>query len=118
MVSYKALKTMLVMMYHLLYGKLPWFFDVSRQKEQDAIDRILLERDKELDLPNDNRYELDNQLLNTIAKALCYDIEERFQTAEEFIKAIEGEEKIEKKSTRRKILSHNYTSGKEMPKPC
>ena len=106
-----------VMMYHLLYGKLPWFVDVSRQKEQDAIDRILLERDKELDLPNDNRYELDNQLLNTIAKALCYDIEERFQTADEFIKAIEGEEKIEKKSTRRKILSHNYTSGKEMPKP-
>ena len=106
-----------VMMYHLLYGKLPWFVDVSRQKEQDAIDRILLERDKELDLPNDNRYELDNQLLNTIAKALCYDIEERFQTADEFIKAIEGEEKIEKKSIRQKILSQNNTSGKEMPKP-
>ena len=106
-----------VMMYHLLYGKLPWFVDVSRQKEQDAIDRILLERDKELDLPNENRYELDNQLLNTIAKALCYDIEERFQTADEFIKAIEGEEKIEKKSIRQKILSQNNTSGKEMPKP-
>ena len=106
-----------VMMYHLLYGKLPWFVDVSRLNEQDAIDRILLERDHELDLPNDNRYELDDQLLNTIAKALSYDAEDRFQTADGFIKAIDGEIKIDKQSTKRKILSQRNTSDKAIPKP-
>lgn len=106
-----------VMMYHLLYGKLPWFVDVSRLNEQDIIDRILSERDHELDLPNDHRYELDDQLLNTIAKALSYDADDRFQTADEFIKAIDGENKIEKQSTKRKILSQRNTSGKAISKP-
>ena len=76
-----------------------------------------MERDKELDLPNDNRYELDEQLLNTIAKALSYDAEARFQTADEFIKAIDGEIKIDKQSTKRKILSQSNSSDKAIPKP-
>lgn len=101
-----------VMMYHLLYGRLPWFVDMSGYKEDDAIERLLAERDKELDLPNDKRYELDEQLLNTIAKALCYDAEDRFQTADDFIKAIDAEIKVEKQSTKRKILSQTDTSGK------
>lgn len=93
------------MMYHLLYGKLPWFVDVSKIREQDTIDRILTERDKELELTKEDKYELDDQLLNVIAKALSYDSEDRFQSADEFIKAIDGEIKIARQSTKRKILS-------------
>ena len=93
------------MMYHLLYGKLPWFVDVSKMGEQDTIDRILTERDKELELTKEDKYELDDQLLNVIAKALSYDSEDRFQSADEFIKAIDGEIKIARQSTKRKILS-------------
>ena len=93
------------MMYHLLYGKLPWFVDVSKMREQDTIDRILTERDKELELTKEDKYELDDQLLNVIAKALSYDSEDRFQSADEFIKAIDGEIKIARQSTKRKILS-------------
>ena len=94
-----------VMMYHLLYGELPWFVDVSRKRGQDVIDFILAERDKELELAKEDKYELDDQLLNVIAKALSYDAEDRFQSADEFIKAIDGEVKIERQSTKRKILS-------------
>ena len=68
-----------VMMYHLLYGELPWFLDISKKSGLDVIDSILAERDKELELTKEDKYELDDQLLNVIAKALSYDAEDRFR---------------------------------------
>ena len=100
-----------VMMYHLLYGELPWFIDVSRKRGQDVIDSILAERDKELSLTKEDKYELDDQLLNVIAKSLSYDSEDRFQSADEFIKAIDGDVKIERQSTKRKILSQQQSDN-------
>lgn len=100
-----------VMMYHLLYGKLPWFLDVSRKRGQDVIDSILAERDKDLVLTKEDKYELDDQLLNVIAKSLSYDSEDRFQSADEFIKAIDGDVKIERQSTKRKILSQQQSDN-------
>lgn len=97
------------MMYHLLYGELPWFLDVSTKRGQDVIDSILAERDKELELTKEDKYELDDQLLNVIAKSLSYDSEDRFQSADEYIKAIDGEVKIERQSTKRKILSQQQS---------
>lgn len=99
-----------VMMYHLLYGELPWFVDVSKMAGQDIIDCILAERNKELELTKEDRYELDDQLLNVIAKAISYDTEDRFQSADEFIKAIDGEVKIERQSTKRKIHSQPHSN--------
>lgn len=103
------------MIYHLLYGKLPWFVDVSKMGEQDTIDRILTERDKELELTKEDKYELDDQLLNVIAKALSYDSEDRFQSADEFIKAIDGEIKIARQPTKRKILSQQKPDNTPAP---
>lgn len=99
------------MMYHLLYGELPWFLDVSSKRGQDVIDSIMAERDKELTLTKEDKYELDDQLLNVIAKSLSYDSEDRFQSADEFIKAIDGEVKIERQSTKRKILSQQQSDN-------
>ncbi|MBO5233210.1 MAG: AAA family ATPase [Prevotella sp.] len=104
-----------VMMYQLLYGELPWFIDLSRVNKEDRVDAILAEREKELDLTNDNRYELDEQFLNVIAKALSYDVEDRFQTADDFIKAIDSEIRVGKQSTKRKILSQQNYSDKNIP---
>lgn len=98
-----------VMMYHLLYGKLPWFIDISQKRSQDAIDCILSSRHKELDLPPKDKYELDEQLLNIIIKSLSYDAEDRFQTAKEFIKAIDNEVKVSRQPTKRKILSNQQS---------
>ena len=105
-----------VMMYHLLYGELPWFIDTSRYEEQDRVDAILNEREKGLKVPDIQKFELDEQLVNTIIKSLCYDVEDRFQSAKEFIKAIDGEIKIERQSTKRKFLSDGPTKGNEAPK--
>ncbi len=103
------------MMYRLLYGELPWFVDVSKKSEQDAIDFVLTEREKELKLPQEDIYELDEQLLNVIAKALSYDAEDRFQSADEFIKAIDGETKVERQSTKHKILSQQQPASPSSP---
>ena len=106
-----------VMMYRLLYGELPWFLDISRIKNEDQVDAILAERDKELKLPKIDKFELDDQLINSIAKALSYDVEDRFQTADEFIKAIDGEIKVERQPTRRKILSQQQPNNTANPTP-
>ena len=103
------------MMYHLLYGELPWFVDTSRTNGQDLVESILAERDKELELTKKDKYELDDQLLNVIAKALNYDAENRFQSADEFIKAIDGEVKVERQSTKRKILSQQQPNNAPSP---
>lgn len=94
-----------VLMYQLLYGKLPWFIDISRLDKNEIVDAVLEERDKELDIPKIDVFELDDQLINCIIKALSYDAEDRFQSAADFIKAINGEIKVERQSTRKKILS-------------
>lgn len=105
-----------VLMYQLLYGKLPWFIDLSRMDKQDRIDALLEERNKELELPSIDMFEWNEQLANCIAKALAYDVEDRFQTAEEFIKSINGEIKVERQSTKRKVFSNPTMPVKEQPK--
>lgn len=104
-----------ILMYHLLYGELPWFKDVSRLPVEQRVDAILAEREKELKIPDVDIFELDDQFVNCIVKALSYDVEDRFQTAEEFIKAIDGEIKVERQSTKRKITSNQDSNGKNMP---
>ena len=98
-----------VLMYQLLYGELPWFIDLSRFRKQDRIDAILVEREKELNIPDIERFELDDQLVNCVIKALAYDVENRFQSAEEFINAINGELKVDRQSTRKKIYSETFS---------
>ena len=58
------------MMYFLLYDKLPWFIDLSRVSNSDKVEATLSERQKELDLPDIEMFELDEQLVNIIVKSL------------------------------------------------
>ena len=106
------------MMYQLLYNELPWFIDMPYKDRDEFIDAILAEREKELKLYQTEKFELDEQLLNVISKALSYDSEERFQTAEEFIKAIDGVIKISRQSTKRKVLSEQPAVHNNYPKPA
>lgn len=94
-----------VLMYFLLYDSLPWFVDLSRIDEKDKIDAIITARQKELSFTKVDLFELDEQIINTITKALSEDPEDRFLSAREFIQAIDGEISIPKQSTKRKILS-------------
>ncbi len=105
-----------VMMYQMLYEELPWFIDTSRLPKDEKVDAILTERDKMLNIPRLEMFELDEQLVNTIVKAISQDVEDRFQSAKEFIQAIDGEKKIERQSPRKKKL-YNEDSTEKVPKP-
>lgn len=87
------------MIYHLLFGITPWYVDISRYDEDVQIDAILSERRKPLKMVNTELFEMDDQLINTMAKALAFDIDERFQSADEFIKALKGELSVEPQKT-------------------
>ena len=90
-------------LYQLVFGELPWFFDTSGMSDQQVIETLDMERERLLRMPDINMFEYDEQLKNIICKALSPEVEDRFQSAEEFIKAINGEIPVDKPTQRRKI---------------
>jgi len=89
------------MLYHLLFGLPPSFIDLSKyQSKNEALEDVILEeRLKPLKLPNLDIFELDEQLINILHKALSNNIDLRFKSADEFIKALKGELSISKNDT-------------------
>lgn len=100
------------MIYHLLFGITPWYIDLSRYDDSVQIDAILQERRKPLKMVNTDLFELDEQLMNTMAKAMAFDINNRFKNAEEFNKALKGELKVESQE----IGKGNHAANKVKPK--
>lgn len=90
-------------MYQLVYGELPWFFDASRMNDQQIIEKLQRERERMLRMPDIDLFEFDEQIQNTIVKALSTEVEDRFQSAVEFLKALDGEIQVEKSTPKRKI---------------
>lgn len=87
------------LMYHLLFGMPPWFKDISSYKA-DRIkmeDVILEQRKKPLAFLNvaAELVDFDESILKVIRKTLQKDPENRFQSATEFIQALNGEIEIE-----------------------
>ncbi len=86
-------------MYQLVYGLPPWFVDVSNFNSdiRTAEEVLLQKRSKSLSFPKiHDEFVGYNVNINLILKkALCQDIERRFQSAEEFLKALNGEIEVE-----------------------
>ncbi len=80
-----------VMMYYLLYGFVPWYVDLDKIEGNNKIAAILNERKNPLRVPDVKIFELDENLLNIIAKAINQDVDKRFQSANEFLLALNGE---------------------------
>lgn len=79
-----------VMSYRLLYGQLPW----QVKSGDDFEERLQSEREKPLKVMSLSRIAAPDGMVETIAKALAVDPNERFQSAEEMAKAIRGDVKI------------------------
>ena len=84
-----------VCLYTLIYEKLPWFCDLGLCSDAEKIEKVSRRRERQLEIPNIDMFELDEQLINTIKKALLSDVNNRFQTAEEFIAALNDLVKID-----------------------
>lgn len=86
------------LLYHMLFGLPPHFIDLDKcgNDPTSIEDALSVERNRPISIPEMDKYELDEQLINTMAKAMSYDIDDRFASAEEFISAIKGELKVER----------------------
>ena len=88
-----------VIMYQLLFGITPWTNEVSKYRASrvNVEEFILEERKKPLAFPNiENKVaDFDGTILKIIRKALQNDPESRFQNADEFLKSLNGEIKVE-----------------------
>lgn len=83
------------LMYHLVYGIQPWQIDLNEVPVKEREMAILSARKVPLPVPNIRVLEVNEDLLSIMAKALSQDVDERFQSAEEFIKALSGEVSID-----------------------
>lgn len=84
------------LLYQMIFGLQPWYIDLSNYPKEEQVPALLQRRQKPLLVPSMDIFELDEALVNIIAKALSNDVDRRFQTADEFAKAIRGEIIIQK----------------------
>ncbi|MCB0536570.1 MAG: AAA family ATPase [Ignavibacteriae bacterium] len=103
-------------MYHLLYGMPPWFkaiskFKADRTKTEDI---IIEERKKPISFPkvSEDIIDFDESILKILKKSLQQYPENRFQSGNEFIKALNGEIEIDDVDTVQKVRSDNKDEKK------
>lgn len=85
------------MLYHLLFGLPPYYVSIPQYEadRNSVIDTIMRERQKSLPILIKDKPGWDEQLENTLRKALSSDIDSRFKTADEFIQALNNEVRVE-----------------------
>lgn len=98
-------------LYNLIYGFPPYFVELAdckgdHHKEREKIDA---QRQMPLRFPKIEKFELDENLLNIMRKALISDIEERFSSVDEFIKALNGEIIVSRVDNLKKLRSEDPT---------
>jgi transitional endoplasmic reticulum ATPase len=103
-------------MYYLLFGMPPWFKDISKFKADrtKAEDVIVEERKKPISFPkvSEDIVDFDESVLKVLKKALQNDPENRFQSANEFIQALNGEIEIEDLDSVQKVRSDDKDEKK------
>ena len=95
------------LLYYLVYGMYPYFTELPKDRtDKSKVLGIISEaRTKPLRIPSINKFELDEQLVNIMEKALAVDPEDRFSDMDEFIKALKGEIRVEFEPSKKKSPS-------------
>jgi transitional endoplasmic reticulum ATPase len=103
-------------MYQIIFGLPPWFKNILKfQADQTNAEEIILqERNKPLPIPkiSDDFVGYDERVNLILKKALCHDTDNRFQSAKEFIDAINGDIQVEDIDNVRKVKFDNKTEKK------
>lgn len=85
------------LLYHLLFGIVPYFVELSDFEDgEEEAKAILKEKARPLKLPSANQDDIDEQLLNILSKALAFNAEDRFKSADEFMQALYGNIAVDK----------------------
>ncbi|MDP2414817.1 AAA family ATPase [Daejeonella sp.] len=104
------------LLHHLLFGVAPWYNENILSQPLNKVKGLVEQaREKKLSFDFADENEIDDQLKFTLTKALSIDIEQRFQTAEDFSKALKREVMLEKqeveKSFEKKIEKKEKKKG-------
>lgn len=101
-------------LYHLLLGVPPFYVeDILNQPLNKQKGLLEVARNKPLNFSLADDDLIDEQIKNTLAKALSIEIEDRFQSAEEFSKALKREMVIESKENRKTFVESARKAGKK-----
>lgn len=104
------------MLYHLLFGMPPYYVSIPQYQADHSsmIDILLHERQKPMPMLIKDKPDLDEQLENTLRKALSFNVDDRFKSADEFIKALNNEMMVEAlpQQTHFKPKQHNVERPK------
>lgn len=94
-------------LFHLIFGRPPYFVDFADCKQDENLrrERIDAQRERPLQILDANKFELDENLINIMRKALASDVEERFASVDDFIKALKGEIKVDRVEDKKKSIS-------------
>lgn len=84
-----------VVLYKLIFGVLPWETELAGKTLSEKINIILEKRKGPLTIPNIQVVEMDNNILKIMVKALAPDPNQRFESAAQFLDAIEGKIEID-----------------------
>jgi transitional endoplasmic reticulum ATPase len=107
-------------MYQIIFGLPPWFKNISKfQADQTNAEEIILqERNKPLPIPkiSDDFVGYDERVNLILKKALSQATENRFQSAREFIDAINGVIEVEDIDNVRKVKSDDKPEKKILSK--
>lgn len=104
------------LMYHMVYGMQPWEVDLKDVPTKEREQKILAARQRPLPIPNIKVFEMDEQLMNIIAKSLMQDVDKRFQNADEFLNALGGESSIVCSNFEKIDVTLSKTKDSETPK--
>lgn len=101
-------------LYNLVFGIPPYFVELADCKGDVNLQREKIDKQRELPLhfPNIEKFELDDDLMNIMRKALASDSEDCFESTEEFIKALNGEIKVSRVDNQRKSKSNDTQQKK------
>ncbi len=98
------------LIYRAIFGIEPWHLDLGKVAPDLRRDVMLAERQSPLKMLNISLFELDENLMNIMAKALAHDPAKRFTSARQMIDALKGNIHVEPQST-------TDGEGKEIPLP-
>ena len=105
-----------VILYKLIFGIMPWETEIAGRTLQEQVQLIVEKRNGPLVLPNIQILEMDNSLLKIMVKALAPDPNQRFDSAQEFLDAIEGRTEVDAPPISMTRVNQTDESSKLKPK--
>ncbi|MBD5306802.1 MAG: AAA family ATPase [Bacteroides sp.] len=97
------------LLFNLVFGMPPYFVELADCKGDVNLQREKIDAQRALPLhfPKVEKFELDDDLMNIMRKALAIDIEDRFESTADFIKALNGKIKVPRIDNQRKSKSND-----------